>query len=166
MNYYSFAYNRSQLNFIQYLLLHSAACTLMNKLKLSSRAKVFKKFGKELVITKVDERMLVKEVKFNYQKTLVKLEKFSIGKKHDKNIGLPYYVFDYALRSKKILNAECSICGATSNVEMQHKRPLNGSKTDNTLKGTIKNLTRKQIPLCKGCHVKVHTGSYNGPGIY
>jgi hypothetical protein len=52
LNYYSFACNRAQLNFIQYLLLHSAACTLMNKLILSSRAKVFKKFGKNLTVSK------------------------------------------------------------------------------------------------------------------
>jgi retron-type reverse transcriptase len=51
-NYYYFVYNRPQLTFIHYLLLHSAACTLMNKLKLSSRAKVFKKFGRHLLRTK------------------------------------------------------------------------------------------------------------------
>jgi len=136
----------------------------MNKLKLSSRAKVFKKFGKELVVIKADKKKLVKEVKFNYQTTLKRLEKFNTGK--EKNIGLPYYVFDYSIRSKKILNAQCLICGATSNIEMHHRRPLKASVTDNTLKGIVKNLTRKQIPLCKKCHFKVHTGSYSGPGIY
>ena len=123
LNYYSFAYNRAQLNFIQYLLLHSAACTLMNKLRLTSRAKVFKKFGKELVVKQAG-RGQGKEVKFNYQTTLKRLEKFNTGKKNDKNIGLPYYVFDYAIRSKKPLNAQCSICGTSSNVEMHHRRPL------------------------------------------
>jgi hypothetical protein len=138
----------------------------MNKLKLSSRAKVFKKFGKELVVTKASEKNLAKEVKFNYQNTLKKLELFNTGKKDDKNIGLPYYVFNYALRSKKISNAQCSICGTTYNVEMHHRRPLKASITDNTLKGINKNLTRKQIPLCRECHLKVHDGSYSGPGIY
>ena len=166
LNYYSFAYNRAQLNFIQYLLLHSAACTLMNKLKLSSRAKVFKIFGKELVVKKADEKKAVREVKFNYETSLKRLEKFNTGKKNDKNIGLPYYVFDYAIRSKKFRNAQCSICGTFYNIEMHHRRPLKASKTDNTLKGIVKNLTRKQIPLCRECHLKVHAGSYNGPGIY
>jgi len=166
LNYYSFAYNRAQLNFIQYLLLHSAACTIMNKLKLSSRAKVFKKFGKELVVVKADKKKLIKEVKFNYQTTLKRLEKFNTGKKNDKNIGLPYFVFDYALRTRKLRNAQCSICGATSNIEMHHRRPLKASVTDNTLKGIVKNLTRKQIPLCKECHFKVHAVSYSAPGIY
>ncbi len=166
LNYYSFAYNRSQLNFIQYLLLHSTACTLMNKLKLSSRAKVFKRFGKHLIVVKEDKEKSIKEVKFNYQTNLKRLEKFSIGKKDDKNVGLPYYAFDYALRSKKLRNAQCVICGTCSNIEMHYRRPLKSSITDNTLKGIVKNLTRKQIPLCKECHLKVHKGSYNGPGIY
>ena len=146
--------------------MHSAACTLMNKLKISSRAKVFKKFGKELIVIKENKIKLVKEVKFNYQKTLKRLEKFSTGKKDNKNLGLPYYTFDYALRSRKLRNAECVICGATSNIEMHHRRPLKSGVTDNTLKGIIKNITRKQIPLCKICHLKVHAGLYNGPGIY
>jgi len=138
----------------------------MNKLKLSSRAKVFKKFGKHLIVVKEDKEKSIKEVKFNYQTNLKRLEKFSIGKKDDKNVGLPYYAFNYALRSKKLRNAQCVICGTCSNIEMHHRRPLKLSITDNTLKGIVKNLTRKQIPLCKECHLKVHKGSYNGTGIY
>lgn len=146
--------------------MHSAACTLMNKLKLSSRAKVFKKFGKELIVKRGNKEELVKEKKFNYQESLTRLEKFSTGKKNNANLGLPYYSFDYAIRSKKIYNAKCVICGATSNIEMHHRRPLKSAVTDNTLKGIVKNLSRKQIPLCKECHMNVHKGSYCGPGIY
>jgi len=56
----------------------------MNNLKLSSRAKVFKNFGKELVVVKVDKKKLIKEVRFNYQGTLKRLEKFNTGKKMTK----------------------------------------------------------------------------------
>ena len=164
LNYYSFAYNRAQLNFIQYLILHSAACTLMNKLKLSSRAKVFKKFGKDLVVVKRNKAKLTKEIKFDSQKILKRLELFRVKKKN--NIGLPYYIFDYALRTRNTQILECTICGTTSNIEMHHRRPLKSSVTDNTLKGVIKNLTWKQIPLCRICHQKVHAGSYSGSGIY
>jgi 5-methylcytosine-specific restriction endonuclease McrA len=138
----------------------------MNKLKLSSRAKVFKKFGKELIVVKENKKELVTEKKFNYQKTLKRLEKFSIGKRDIRNPGLPYYIFNYALRSKKFHNTQCVSCGATSNIEMHHRRPLKSAVTDNTLRGVVKNLTRRQIPLCRECHLKVHAGSYNGPGIY
>jgi hypothetical protein len=138
----------------------------MNKLKLSSRAKVFKKFGKKLTVIKQNEQKSIKPIQFNYQSTLIRLEKFNTGKQENKNVGLPYYVFDYAIRSKKLRNAQCVICGALSNIEMHHRRPLKSSVTDNTLKGIVKNLTRKQIPLCRLCHLKVHLGLYDGPGIY
>ena len=138
----------------------------MNKLKLSSRAKVFKKFGKNLTVIKQNEQKSLKPIQFNYRPTLSRLEKFNIGKQENKNIGLPYYVFDYAIRSKKLANAQCAICGTLSNIETHHRRPLKSSVTDNTLKRIIKNLTRKQIPLCRKCHLKVHSGSYDGPGIY
>ena len=138
----------------------------MNKLKLSSRAKVFKKFGKNLTVVKQNDQKSIKPIQFNYQPTLTRLEKFNIGKQKNKNIGLPYYVFDHAIRSKKDVNAQCVSCGALSNIEMHHRRPLKASVTDNTSKGIIKNLTRKQIPLCRICHLKVHSGSYDGPGIY
>lgn len=138
----------------------------MNKLKLSSRAKVFKKFGKNLNVIKEDKQKSVKSIAFNLEKSLTRLEKFSTGKKENNNIGLPYYVFDYAIRTKKLRNAQCVACGSISNIQMHHRRPLKSSKTDNTLKGIVINLSRKQIPLCRLCHEKVHSGSYNGPGIY
>jgi hypothetical protein len=49
---------------------------------------------------------------------------------------------------------------------MHHRKHLRNKKTDNTLKGIKVNLSRKQIPLCKDCHRKVHNGTYGGPGIY
>lgn len=70
------------------------------------------------------------------------------------------------IRTQKLVNAQCAICGALSNIEMHHRRPLKPSITDNTLKGITKNLTRKQIPLCRKCHLKVHSGSYDGPGTH
>jgi hypothetical protein len=56
----------------------------MNKLKLSSRAKVFKKFGKELIVIKETKKELIKEVRFNFQKTFKRLEKFNTGKRNKK----------------------------------------------------------------------------------
>jgi hypothetical protein len=38
------------LSMVQYVLKHSAACTLMNKLRLNSRRQVFKRYGKSLRI--------------------------------------------------------------------------------------------------------------------
>ena len=73
LNYYSFAYNRSQLNYIQYLLHHSLACTFMNKLKFNSRRQVFKKYGKTIQVQKDNG----KSVAFKLEKSLPRIEKFS-----------------------------------------------------------------------------------------
>ena len=157
LNYYSFAYNRSQLNYIQYLLHHSLACTFMNKLKLNSRKQVFKKYGKTIQV-QTDEG---KSVAFKLEKSLPRIEKFS-------NNALPsgFETFKYSLRTRSVFDKPCKICSTKRNVEMHHRRPLKAHKTDNTLKGIQINQSRKQIPLCASCHQRVHNGLYDGPGIY
>jgi hypothetical protein len=50
LNYYSFVCNRCQLNYIQYLLHHSLACTFMNKFKFNSRRQVFKEYDKMMKV--------------------------------------------------------------------------------------------------------------------
>jgi len=157
LNYYSFAYNRSQLNHIQYLLHHSLACTFMNKLKLNSRRQVFKKYGKTIQVRNDDGKL----VAFKVVKSLLRIEKFS-------NSVLPsgFETFKYSLRTRSVFDKPCKICGTKRNVEMHHRRPLKAHKTDNTLKGIQINLSRKQIPLCAPCHQRVHKGLYDGPGIY
>ena len=72
LNYYSFAYNRCQLNFIQYLLQHSLACTFMNKLKLSSRRKVFRRFGNAIT---VETEKKGKTISFKLEKSFKRINK-------------------------------------------------------------------------------------------
>lgn len=150
LNYYSFADNRSQLNLIQFILHHSCACTIGDKQRLRSRAKVFRKWGKTLEVEK--------GIKFPLAKTLTKIGHFSQRKGTTK----PFEIFKWALRTKNRLGMGCAICGTLKNVEMHHRRPLKGH--DGTLKGIQKAQSRKQ--LCRKCHRKVHAGKYDGPGIY
>jgi hypothetical protein len=160
LNYYSFAYNRSQLNLIQYIIQHSAACTIMNKMRLNSRAQVFKKFGEKLCIHV--EESFNKKVELKLEKNLSRISKFQVKD----NSTLPFQIFNFNLRTNLVLNRECTICKSTENVEIHHRRPLKSKSTDNTLKGIQVNLSRRQIPLCRECHMMVHQGKYDGPGIY
>lgn len=157
LNYYSFAYNRCQLNYIQYLLHHSLACTFMNKLKLNSRRQVFKKYGKTIQVQNDKGKL----VAFKLAKNLPRIEKFS-----NSIISSSFETFKYSLRTRSVFDKPCKICGTKRNVEMHHRRPLKAHKTDNTLKGIQINQSRKQIPLCFLCHQRVHNGLYDGPGIY
>lgn len=137
---------------MQYLIQHSAACTIMNKMKINSRAQVFKKYGYYLTVEKGFGRK--KDIKLDLQRSLSRINKFQTGAK------LPYYMFNLAIQTHQLLEKACAICGTSDNVEMYHRRPLN------TLKGINVNLSRKQIALCRQCDMKVHRGEYNGPGIY
>lgn len=157
LNYYSFAYNRCQLNYIQYLLHHSLACTFMNKLKLNSRRQVFKKYGKTIQVQNEEGKL----VSFKLVKNLPRIEKFS-----NSVLSSGFETFKYSLRTRSVFDKPCKICGTKRNVEMHHRRPLKAHKTDNTLKGIQINQSRKQIPLCISCHQRVHNGLYDGPGIY
>jgi len=157
LNYYSFAYNRCQLNWIQYLLHHSLACTFMNKLKLNSRRQVFKKYGKTIQVKDESGKL----VAFKLVKNLPRIGKFS-----NKTLPSGSETFKYSLRTQSVFDKACKICGTKRNVEMHHRRPLKAHKTDNTLKGIQINQSRKQIPLCASCHQRVHNGLYDGPGIY
>ena len=155
LNYYSFAYNRSSLNFIVYIIQHSAACTIMNKMRMNSRRQVFRKYGKTLKISK-EVGKKVYEISLPLPKSLARINKFNT------KVGTPLKLFDYSLRSKLILDQPCSVCGSLENIEMHHRKPLKKGTTDNTLKGVKINMRRKQIPVCRKCHMKIHGGKYTG----
>lgn len=149
--YYSFADNLSRLQLIQYILHHSCAKLFARKLKLSSRARVFHKFGKDL---KVVNRVNGKVTKFNLTRSFVRTGKFHI------NPPLPLDSVYYALRSKSALGEVCSICGRSDDIEMLHVKAIKG-KVRGFL-AVMRAMNRKQIPVCSSCHSRIHRGLYDG----
>ena len=97
INYYSFAWNRSQLNLIQFLLHHSAACTLMNKLKINSRKQVFQKFGKNLGVNYKDHKGKDKRIEFKLMSPLVRINQFNTKP------AIPFKTFYYNLWTRTLL---------------------------------------------------------------
>ncbi len=93
LNYYSFAWNRCQLNLIQYLIQHSAACTIMNKMRLNSRRQVFVKYGNTLKISYKDLNNRNKFVELNIQDNLKRINKFQ------SNPEVPFKTFYYDRKS-------------------------------------------------------------------
>lgn len=129
----------------------------MNKLKLSSRAKVFQKFGYYISIPYPHKKG---SVSLDLHKSLKRINKFRINPK------IPYDIFNYSVRTKSLQDQACTICQTHENVEMHHRNKLVKIKTDNTLKAITVNLSRRKIPLCKFCYDKVHKGTYKGFGIF
>lgn len=72
----------------------------------------------------------------------------------------------YSLTNTWGLESECKICGSTKMVEMHHIKHI--KKSNIKLKGFDKQMSainRKQIPVCRLCHMKIHKGEYDGIGL-
>jgi hypothetical protein len=68
------------------------------------------------------------------------------------------------LHSRSKLGFPCLICGATDRVEMHHIRHVRkmGKRKPKGFQAVMRALNRKQIPVCKECHAKIHKGEYDG----
>jgi len=54
---------------------------------------------------------------------------------------------EYRQKAIEEYGEECQVCGRTSNVEVHHR---DGDRTNNRLENLI--------PMCRGCHTRVHRG--------
>jgi hypothetical protein len=116
---------------------------------------VFQKYGNTLKITKkVGGKKY--EISLPLPKTLVRINKFNT------KVGTPFKLFNYSLRSKLTLDQLCSVCGSLEYIEMHDIKPFKKGITDNTLKGVKSNMRRKQISVCRECHMKIHVGEHTG----
>jgi len=65
-------------------------------------------------------------------------------------------------RSLTVFNDICRICGDTQNIEMHHVRKLRDSSRaikKDFLTAMMSRMNRKQIPICRSCHIKYHRGT-------
>ena len=159
LNYYSGCTNRGRLQYIHYLLHISCAMTLGHRHRMSC-SKIFKKHGKNLII-KIPHKD--KTVSFPY-KTSWKLSerKWLRGRQ----VSEPTYRYKN-LVARSSLGLPCAICDSDEGpIEMHHVKHVR--KQGFRYKGFHEQmalLNRKQIPLCKNCHKKVHAGLYDGPSL-
>lgn len=63
-------------------------------------------------------------------------------------------------RTYRNLTSECCICGSPDNVEMHHVYAIRKGKVSGFTQ-IMKQLNRKQIPLCKKHHTEVEVGLYD-----
>lgn len=160
-NYYSGCTNRGRLQYIHYLLHMSCAMILGHRYCMSC-SKIFKKHGKTLSV-KVPHKK-DKTVSFPYQTSWwkIKYRKWVCG------IKVLYPSNRYKnLISRSSLGLPCAICDSDEGpIEMHHVKHVR--KQGFRYKGFHEQmalLNRKQIPLCKNYHKKVHMGLYDGPSL-
>ena len=159
-NYYSFAANKSNLSRVHYILKHSCAKTLAIKHRISSRAKIFRKYGKILMCLR-EVKGKTSQVKF-FTPDDWKLTPDTFLNGTEKTMEEIFSVY-YNRRSKSKLGLDCVICGSEDQVQMHHVKHIR--KMGEKVKGFTKimaSYNRKQIPVCCECHGKIHKGEYDG----
>jgi hypothetical protein len=165
MNFYNLAENRSRLGELVYIIEFSLAHTLAAKHRLSLK-KVFTKYGRPFKVKIGDN--VIKTIMFDKPESLSANylnNKYSIPKK---NVELPFDPFvtmTYSIKETNILDKPCLICSSTDKVEMHHIKHLKDTKDKSTLIKVMSAIRRKVIPVCRSCHMKIHTGKYDGMNL-
>jgi nicotine oxidoreductase len=133
--------------------------TLAHKLSLKTRAQVIKKFGPSIALYDQNNRdennkptLISKLYKPSYR---INLWDFK-GNHVNTNIKA-LYATGLSLANLEKLN--CSLCGSDYKIEMHHIREMKDIKhKTNTLDYLMAKRNRKQIPVCRDCHMKYHSG--------
>lgn len=161
LNYYHMATNYGRVAArVHYVLKYSCALTIARKMRLRTLRKVFKAYGKSLEIKDSKGRRLATYPAISYKKP---------RKVVSTAVMQP---FEYIENSKKYWkkglsaeSCECAICGAQEGIEMHHLRHLRKGKTADWLTERMRRINRKQIPVCRPCHIKIHQGQYDGQSL-
>jgi len=143
-NYYSFVHNYGQMvGMLNIILIRSCAKLLAAKFKLKSTAKVFAKFGNKLKGSKTE--FITPDYKTNNMR--FKIDSSPIVEN--------LYASHKSLASLNKMS--CSVCGSDYRVEMHHIKYMKdlNRKVSQVDRIMIK-AQRKQIPLCRVCHMKKH----------
>lgn len=135
--------------------------TLAHKMSLSTRTKVITKFGYEISLYDQNNRdvnnkptLITKLYKPSYRINLWDFKNHLV----DTNIKALYAT---NLSLAKLDGLVCAVCGSDYKIEMHHIRAMKDIKNK---KGTLEYLrvkrNRKQIPVCRICHMAHHNGKW------
>lgn len=172
-NFYHVVDNPYGLQQLKYVLTYSAAHTLATKHK-QSLHKIFEVYGPELNVkiefasspTKTKPRSISMELPPHF-KTSAAIKSYRLSKSTQKPIVYdPLDIVTYKLRSSNAFEKICSICQSSENIEQHHVRRLKdlvGNK--DPVSTRMMSLRRKQIPLCRACHMQIHSGKYDGVAL-
>lgn len=152
-NYYKFASNYSQMaGRVFHIMRQSCAKLLAAKYSLKSISKVYAKFGHSLGTTHVGK---------DGKEKVYGLLKPSFRSTYSFLVGTsPDIASFYGSKSLASLdNLSCVVCGSNYRVEMHHVRKLSdlNPKLDLVDK-LMASRRRKQISLCRKCHMEKHHG--------
>jgi len=168
-NYYSFIHNKGNfMSWLFYVLRDSALRTIAHKLSLGRRAKVVKRFGINLHIPVQvkdpdTDKIIKREIKL--YKPSFKLNVWDFKSKPI-NTSIPQMLYSEGISLATLDNLICTVCRSNYRVEMHHVRMMkNLSPRIKSLDALMAKANRKQIPLCRNCHMKYHNSTLIIPKI-
>lgn len=176
------------IQYLWYLLKYSCAHTLAQKRRTTLRS-IFRKFGKDISVNYIEKTIIRKskgleETKkiskttalINWDKvlqiirqTLINVRRKEKDRKTDSISIINRAVDDICnvkinWRTAYKLNQHCVICGCTDKVEYHHVKHIRKGKVTGFLQ-LMNQLNRKQTPVCKECHKKIHKGLYDSMAL-
>lgn len=78
----------------------------------------------------------------------------------------PMEIVDRKVSTTSSMDLACSSCGSMDRVEMHHLRHIRTiNVTLNPFDKMLARINRKQVPLCRSCHLDVHAGRYHGKSL-
>jgi len=150
LNYYSFVHNYGKLvGLVNNIIKGACSMLLAAKFNLKSQKAVYSKYGKNL---KGNDKVAFIQVKYK-----VSTWKFNIAplKGDDLDIVKSLYTMSKSIASLE--NLVCKVCGSDYRVEMHHIRKMADlNPTAKYVDKLMAKAQRKQIPLCRNCHMKHH----------
>jgi len=155
LQYYRPADNWPKMNRIQYILKYSLAKTLAGKRR-TSITRVLRQGRISIRVKRKDREKVI----LFYENTDWKVNRDAFSKSEEVDLVR----MATRLRTRSKLGYACCICGETETIEMHHVRhirKMSGQKARGFLR-IMAMLNRKQVPVCRACHQKIHTGKYDG----
>lgn len=151
-NYYAPADNLgTSMNRINYILKYSCAHTLAAKHRTRISTQLRRKDSKSIKVL-LDDRSC-------------KLDPWDFRDKKVDEISFSQIFTSFASRTQILSSDHCVVCNSKSNLEMHHVRALRKGGVnlkDNYMLAMMQRMNRKQICVCRECHMKIHTGKYDG----
>jgi len=153
------------LNRLSYIFQYSCAKTLATRKRLTM-PQIFTKYGKTLRITKyIKDKPTPKTIEF-MGLTKIRKDYFIMNRLKPLSANFDPFKIRSFWRTTFKLYSLCCVCGADSNIEMHHinslKKISNKNRDFNLI---LQQLNRKQIPVCRPCHVNITNGTYSGKSL-
>lgn len=155
LNYYSFVSNRPRLKYIYNILKCSLIGLIKNKSGMGIR-EVLRRYGPQITLQLRRKDGTIARLDFRCPPLFSTPNRF-LGEFEFK--GDPLSVVKWKISTIDPMGQCCANCGTDERIEMHHLKHIKTINPKlNKFDKSLARINRKQVPLCRPCHLKVHLG--------